>query len=120
MIYYKKKKKNQKKNHISNKKLLRKKLEQKILKKPFLFYDKKDLSHDPLIRLAKENPTYSNVIVNQFIQGLISGKAELKEFNKIKDYLRLNETSQPVKVINKLQLLKPHRYKKNPNPIHFK
>ena len=73
-----------------------------------------------MIRLAKENPSYSNVIVNQFIQGLISGEADLKEFDKIKGYLRLNETSQPVKVIHKQQLLKPHRYKKNPNPIHLK
>ena len=90
------------------------------LKKPFLFYDKKDLSHDPLIRLAKENPAYSNVIVNQFIQGLISGETDLKEFDKIKNYLRLNEPSQPVKVIHKNQILKPHRYKKNPDMIHLK
>ena len=73
-----------------------------------------------MIRLAKENPAYSDVIVNQFIQELISGEADLKEFDKIKDYLRLNETSQPVKVIHKQQLLKPHRYKKNTNPIHLK
>ena len=90
------------------------------MKKPFLFYDKKDLSHDPLIRLAKENPSYSNVIVNQFIQGLISGETDLKEFDKIKNYLRLNEPSQPVKVIHKNQILKPHRYKKNPDMIHLK
>ena len=110
------------------------------LKKPFLFYDKKEqipknsdlmkqfliygikgLSTDYLKRLAEENPTYRNVILDQFIQGFIRGEVDINDFNKIKDYLKVNEPSQPIKkVIDKQQLLTPNRYKINPNTIRLK
>ena len=80
----------------------------------------KDYSHDRILKFVKDHPEYSNTVLNQFIEGMFQGKLNYDEFNKIKDYLRLNDQSQIVKVIRKDQVLKPNRFKNQVKQVVLK